>query len=631
MGKERLMMNGQRNFIFILILFSLIGNEAWSQTNEEGRASYTMEEIVVTSEKMEVYVKNYPQEVKMVKRAEIVQRNLPNVEEVLKTIPGVEVYPSSGIGSRISIRGSGKSGGVLILLNGRPLNSNQHGNLDLNTIPIDSVESVSVFKPPVPVWLGAGGSDGAINIVTRDLKPVEGKKEPQTTIKIGGGSFGLIEGAANRQVAAKGGNALLSAAIKHKDGKRTNSDRNDGSVGLTWNRIGQEGNRYDVNGRYYQAEYGSPGPTDNETLDARQLYRKGSLDVRYKGAIGEKGSVAAVVYGDAGYLRDKAQSGAIYRLNDNKVGLKVDTTWSQKDGLWDLRLGGLSEWNGFDHTLTGDHNRIRNGLSAQYDRRFGTVTATIGLRGDVTNDFGFQPGLSTGAAWRVTPKYLLKARAGYTVNVPTFEQLFQTTHGSIDQSRGNPNLQEERIGSYDLSWEYVFEKDWSIQATLFRADTWDLISALRGVDKIYRPINIPRAERQGVELSGKYGWGKNLILEANMLLQDSGNSDTGKELPYTPSAKLKGTVRYTMPDAKTLFEGCVRYEGVRYSQTENLPSQQLDAYVTIDVKVTQPFTVKGVSADVYAKIDNLLNAQYQNHYGYPDDGIRASAGFQVKF
>jgi vitamin B12 transporter len=49
------------------------------------------------------------------------------------------------------------------------------------------------------------------------------------------------------------------------------------------------------------------------------------------------------------------------------------------------------------------------------------------------------------------------------------------------------------------------------------------------------------------------------------------------------------------------------------------------------VKITQPFKIKGVAADAYVKIDNLLNVAYQNHYGYPDNGIRVSAGLQVTF
>ena len=266
---------------------------------------------------------------------------------------------------------------------------------------------------------------------------------------------------------------------------------------MNWNRDGQGGNRYEVNGRYYQTEHGSPGPTDNLTPDARQQYRKGSLDMRYTGIIGKAGTLAATAYGDLISLTDKSQSGFTSTLDDRKLGLKLDTTWSQEEGLWDLRVGGMSEWNDLDHTLTGSHYRIRNGLSSQYDRRFGAPTGTIGFRGDLTNDFGFNPGFSGGIGWGLSEKSLIKARAGYTVNVPTFEQLYQTSHGSIDQSRGNPDLKEEKIWSYDLGIEHNFGKDRLLQFTLFRADTRDLITSERGTDKIYRPVNLAGAERQG--------------------------------------------------------------------------------------------------------------------------------------
>ena len=96
-----------------------------------------------------------------------------SVEEALNGMGGVEVKQSTGVGSRISIRGSGKSGGVLVLLNGRPLNSNQFGSVDLAGIPVETIESITVFKPPVPVWLGSGATDGAISIMT---KGIQGKK-----------------------------------------------------------------------------------------------------------------------------------------------------------------------------------------------------------------------------------------------------------------------------------------------------------------------------------------------------------------------------------------------------------------------------------------------------------------------
>jgi len=443
----------------IPIIFLLLAGTAFGEIKDSDTAAFTLNEVVVTSKKIQEYIKNYPQDVKVVEREEIIKQNLPNVEEILKTMPGVEVYSSTGIGSRISIRDSGKSGGVLILVNGRPLNTNQYGSFDLNSIPVDIIQSLSVFKPPIPVWLGPGGSDGAINIVTRNLTPAEDTDNPRSTVKAGGGSFGFAEGSFSHLLPIADGSALLTATATHRDGKRTNNDRSDGAFGLNWNREGANGNRYEVNGRYYLAGYGSPGPIDNLTPDARQQYRKGSLDTQYSGMIGKTGSLTINAYGDMVTIEDKSQSGVSYTLDDRKLGLKFDTTWSEEEGMWDLRLGGMSEWNDFNHKLTGIHQRIRNGLNSQYDCRFGKVTGTIGVRGDVTSDFGFNPGFSGGIGWGITEKTLIKARAGYTVNGPTFEQLYQTSHGSIDQSRGNPDLKEEKILSYDLGIEHNFGKD----------------------------------------------------------------------------------------------------------------------------------------------------------------------------
>lgn len=625
-------MNYRIMLIQILTLLPLLITPAIAADAPKAAPSaYTLGEVVVTSDKLDDYIKNYPQNATIVERSEIVKRNHSTVEEVLKTMPGVEVYPTSGMGSRISIRGSGKSGGVLILLNGRPLNSNQAGSMDLNAIPVDIIESVTVFKPPVPVWLGPGGSDGAINIITREIKRSDKGEKSNTTIKAAGGSYGQIQGGASQVLKLGDGNLLLSGNYNHRDGKRVNSDRNDGNASVNWNRSGTNGNKYEVNGRYYEAEYGVPGPTDNETPNARQHYRKGSLDGRITGALLESGTYTLNTYGDLVNMQDKSQYGYSATLDDRKAGLKLDTSWAQDEGKWELRVGGMSEYNGFEHTLAGKHDRFRNGLNGQFDKRFGDFTTTIGAKGDVTNDFGFSPGGSVGLGWGLNEKTLLKARVGYTTNVPTFEQLYQTTHGSIDQSRGNPDLKVEKVLSFDLSIEYKFAKEKLVQATLFRVDTWDLITSERGVDLIYRPINISGAERQGVELTGKYGWDSGLVSDLSFIWQNSKDKDTGKELPYTADIKVKTTLQYTVPKLKTRLEGSVRYEGVRYSQVQNLPEQKLNDYVTADIRITQPVTFKGGKADIYVKVDNLFNAAYQSHLGYPDDGIRALGGVQMRF
>ena len=382
---------------FLLTMPLLLTGAALGETKNADDKAFTLETVEVTAERISEYVKNHPQEVTVVKRAEILKRNLLTVEEALKTMPGVEVDQSAGVASRISIRGSGKSGGVLVLLNGRPLNANQYGSVDLNSIPVDMIESITVFKPPVPVWLGPGATDGAINIVTRDLTALEAKeKEKPTTIMAGVGSFGLAQASASHIVSVAGGNALLTADGSRTDGKRTNSDRGDGNFSVYWNREEENGKRYEFNGRYYLSEYGSPGPLDNPTPNERQRYEKGSLDTRIAGLVGGTGTYSVSPYVDRVTLTDRSQSGFTSNLEDIKLGVKSETAWSEKKGLWSLRIDSILENDDLDHSIAGSHDRAMADLSTQYDRRFGPLTGTVGIRGNYTSDFDFNPGTTFG-------------------------------------------------------------------------------------------------------------------------------------------------------------------------------------------------------------------------------------------
>lgn len=616
---------------FSAILFSLLGT-ALAETNETSDKTFSMEAIEVTAERLSEYIKNHPQNIETVERKEIIRRSLLNVEDVLKTMPGVEVNPSSGVGSRISVRGSGKSGGVLVLLNGRPLNTNQYGGVDLNTIPVEIIESVTVFKPPVPVWLGPGAADGAINIVTRNISSGQsGIKNKPTTITAVAGSFGFIEGSASQIVSVAGGNMMITGAGAHIDGKRDNSDKNDGNFSAYWNREGKDGTKYEVNGRYYLSEFGSIGPIDNPTPDARQEYQKGSADARIAGLFGEKGTYSINPYGDMINLRDRSQSGLVYTLDDIKAGIKSETTFSGEQDLWDLRIGAILERDDLDHTMTGKHHRTMIDLNSQYDRRFGSLTGTIGLRGNYTDDFDFSPGFTGGFGYALLEKILIKGKLGYTVNLPTFGQLYQTSHGSIDQARGNPDLDEEKIWSYDLGIEYRFAKDRLFQATLFGSETHGLISYQRGVDMIYRPVNLDQAWRRGIEITLKYGWESDISAEINAIFQTSENGETGADLPYTPTTKLKATVQYTLPGIKSRLEGVIRFESARFSDAESFEIQRLDPFTIVDVKAIQPFAIKECAGEWFVKIENLFNTAYESHFGYPDDGIRFNTGIQIRF
>ncbi|MBT8341376.1 MAG: TonB-dependent receptor [Desulfatitalea sp.] len=621
--------------IFGIVLFILPGS-ADARDGHGQMASETMADMVVTAERIQDYIQKHPNLVEQVSREEIKGRNILSVQEALHSLPGVDVKESTGLGARISIRGSGKSGGVLVLLNGRPLNSSQYGSADLSGIPIELVESITVFKPPVPVWLGPGGSEGAINIITRAPTDHQSPRH-WTQLRANGGSYGLAEGAVSYRLLAGADTYSATAGVKHRDGKRANSDRDSGRITLHWGRKYSERQQVNVDGRYYASDHGSSGPNDNPTPDARQTYSKGSLDGRMEGLIGESWDYTFNLYVDHTDLEDRSQSGFISNLNNTKWGAKGECAWSDEDNIWEMRLNAIAEQNDVDHTLSGVHHRTITGIGTQAYRHFSRFTTTLGIRVDHTSDFDTHPGVSAGVSVRIVEGWTAKLNTGYRVEIPTFGQLYQPSHGSIDQVRGNPDLSEEQIFSYDVGIEYRRGKTHLFQLSVFRSDTMDPIVYLRRADLVYQPGNAEDAFRQGVEATAKYAWKSGLALDLNAVFQASelkyapapAIGSAGKDLPYTPAYTLKAALQYALPPRGIRLEAGVRHCAEQYSEATNDETQRLDAYTTVDLKAIQPFKIKSVSVEWFVTIQNLFDEGFEVHYGYPDDGIRFVTGLNV--
>ena len=546
-------------------------------------------------------------------------------------MPGVEVRRrSGGMGTSILIRGGGGSGPVSVLVDGRAINSSQYGGVDLNSIPIETIKKVYVFKPPVPVWLGPGSAAGAVNIITASSFAGGSKKEKSKgRIKANGGSYGTANLSATLVIPQDQGSTRVTAGGGHRDGKRPNSDRDNGNLSFNWNRKGDAQTRYNLNGRYYHTEHGSPGPVDNPIPDARQRYQKGSLDFLVEGFIGDTCEYSVKSYGDVENLKDRSQTGERSTLKVYKVGVNSEGVWSNDEGSA-LRLGGLAETNRVDHDISGDHHREKASLHVQHDREISDFTLSLGLRGEHTNDFGYQPALRAGLSYSLSEKTLIKTNAGYSVEVPTFNQLYQPSHGSIDQVRGNPDLDEQDIYSYDLGIEHKFSRDTILNTTLFRTDTRDFITYIRGDDLVYRPENISRAYKQGIEMSLTFKLHKDISLDLDYICQDTENRETDNELQYSLRHNVKVTGKFVLP-TRTKLETIFKAVSHQYSSPDTAQSEKLDSYCLVNLKIIHPVLIKSLPCDLFVHIDNLFDKEFESHAGYPDDGFRFIAGMNINF
>ena len=136
-----------------------------------------------------------------------------DVAQLVATAPGVAVNDYGGLGqlTTVSIRGS-TADGVLVLLDGLPLNTAFGGAVDLSSIPRGWIERIEVLRGPEGALFGAGALGGVVNVVTRRAAAGQWSAEGSA------GSFGSRRCAADGAVAVLGGTLLLAASGDTTDG-----------------------------------------------------------------------------------------------------------------------------------------------------------------------------------------------------------------------------------------------------------------------------------------------------------------------------------------------------------------------------------------------------------------------------
>ena len=616
------------NLLIICIYFSFTETSAiFAQGNEEDKNTDTVyiEEMVVTADRLRNYVENHPEAIEALNIDEMEKKGYQSLGETLNTVSGVDVKEYSGsLGARILIRGNSD---VKVLLDGRPLNSSQTGSVDLNIIPFTSIKKVEIFKPPVPVWLGSGGSGGVINIVTKGFVKKKADKNKHQA-KVGGGSYGLVHGnyAYNASIDEK--NQLRVAITgKHLDGKRANSDNTSANADFKWQRESKSNNSTSVNYNIYLKEKGAPGPVDNKTPDAEQRYFRTSLDIGHKGLINNYYSFTAKLFGDYEHLHDKSQSGFVSKLDVYQAGLKTKVEWSpSNDGGW---MAGIDlSRNGSDHTLTGRHNRNIISSFLQSDRYLGPITGTLGIRTDYYSDYKVYCNPKLGISYGLNDRTVMRFNTGYKVVCPAFSQLYQSAHGSIDQVRGNQDLDPQRFWQNSLSVEYKWGKGHSIESTIFKDQIHDYITYARGNDLIYSPVNVDRAYRQGIEANWQIKWCPFIETQLSYTYLDTENKKYDTSLPYNPRHKIKLMIINLMPKGMRL-ETTLRYSSKTYTDLMNYSDMVIDPYTTMDLRFVKTF--EKIKGHFYLIIKNVWNESFDVHHGYPDNGTTFDTGIKIIF
>ena len=112
-----------------------------------------MGEVVVTGSRTERPLSQSPGSIQVVTPLLLRHSPAQNVDDILAMISGVNTTRSDGISnihSNVSIRGlaGDEQGRTLVLFDGIPINTSDEGGVNWNSIHVDNVQRIEVFKGP---------------------------------------------------------------------------------------------------------------------------------------------------------------------------------------------------------------------------------------------------------------------------------------------------------------------------------------------------------------------------------------------------------------------------------------------------------------------------------------------------
>jgi outer membrane cobalamin receptor len=137
---------------------------------------------------------------------------------------------------------------------------------------------------------------------------------------------------------------------------------------------------------------------------------------------------------------------------------------------------------------------------------------------------------------------------------------------------------------------------------------------------------------QGVEVTALNRSIRNLALALGYTYLDSENRSSSRnhdDLQYRPRHKFSAEARYSFGFGLSAFVSYLLVADQRFFSNDDLLERKLSDYHLVNLKVSQVIVPDRV--DIYARVDNLFDTNYDQSYGLPRAGRIAYVGADVKF
>lgn len=556
--------------------------------------------LVVTASRAEQVRANATAPVDVLDRDRIVASGATTLDDLLRTVPGLQVTPSQG-GASVALQGMDPEH-TLILVDGRPLAGRVDGVVDLARIPVSDLERVEILPGAASALYGSEALGGVVNLVTR-----RGADRDEAEVALRGGSRRLAEGNA----ALRGTRGPLKAGASAYRNAQDGWDADPEDVATTgddtlawgvrsWGRARHgTGLTVDADADYGQRDTrgveASPAGAEFDVRTLQETANAGLAASRWNGAASTLSARLSGTLWRQQYLEDQRGSAiqdAYQDTVDRRLAGNLAWTWAPKGHLVSSGVDAWLEGLESERLADGVASRRRVALYAQDDWAL-TERAAVSPGGRVDLDSQFGLNATPHLALRLSPADSVRARLslGQGYRAPEFKELYLAfDHAAYGYTlEGNEALRPERSDNATLDVRGVLAERIELRARGWWNEVTDLINpellveGTEGSPARYAYQNVGRAVTRGG--SAGVGW--------------------VQQGPW--SAGLD----YTLTDARDRADDAPLDGRARHHLTANLqarPLRTLEASLLADVNSARPFTLDGETtwAPGYALLDARL-------------------------
>jgi outer membrane cobalamin receptor len=639
--------------ISVVLLISLIGQPV-----------YEVDELLVTATRYPAALKDVALATTVIDKDEIEKVRPLSVGEILQTHAGLDIkdYGIPGASSSLSIRGI-QSNGILVLINGHPLNWVTTGTADLNSIDVDAVERIEVVKGPVSSLYGANALGGVVNIITtRDYET------PEFQIKLSPSTTDFDEPLQRKEIFLNAGLPIgktdigCAMAYEASNGFRSNSDLTRYHVQAN---VAHDLDYLEVSSTVTcdDKEYGVPGPvplidsihpipplgdSTATSLFDRQKDRHILGDIRSTWHASENVSLHNTLFADRKLLQFHTRyldfytgdtvvedydylvhtlglnTMAAITLERNEIVLGVDIHYDTLEITRASQETGDTLWNASSYTIGGWFEWKKN-LTA--------ITLNPSIRFDWNSKFGNFLSPQFGVVSSPLPNFFVKVSIGKAFRAPTFNDLYWPIFG-------NPDLKPEHGWAYEVRLEGSPRYNLFVALSLFMRNIRDRIFWLPAENGLWQPQNVNYLSVKGldIELHSQINEFINIYLEGTFLHARQKNNeitydyydwmaDTSltvieeieRNAAFTPDYTISSKINFILPHefAINLTGSYVAARVNYYPNYEDYPNvtmdeKRLDDYVLVSISASKK-VVKYLALSIGIK--NFFNTEYTSQFG----------------